>query len=231
MANMLANGADKQSLDVETAAFFQKRLYLNTIMRYFLDHPPKLKELKNISTDSSFLPLFSGTEGGALLSNWIQSPGNLTSEKCRELRDEFNYLFVGPNILPAPPWESVYLGKEALLFEETTLKVRECYKDFGLSYIHENREAEDHILIELEFLSFLISESLEKNEGAPYKDFLIGQIIFLEEHFLMWAPQFCKKLQEHCRTEWYQGIAVLLEEYIKLEKIALGMMKEAVKND
>ncbi|CEG26946.1 TorD/DmsD family molecular chaperone [Bacillus sp. B-jedd] len=231
MANTVPIDADEQSFDMETEAFLQKRLYLNTILRYLLDHPPELNEIKRIGTDSSFLPLLSCCEGGVLLSSWIEQPGSLTAEKAGELKDEFTYLFVGPNVLPAPPWESVYLGKEALLFEETTLKVRECYKDFGLSFIHENREAEDHILIEMEFLGYLITESIEKNEPARNKELLIGQINFLEEHFLKWAPKFCEKLLEHCKTEWYQGIALLLEEYINLEIIALGMMKEAVKND
>jgi len=223
--------ANEQLFDTETAAFLQKRLYLNTILRYLLDQPPDLDEMKKIKNDSSFSPLFSGCEGGVLLSSWIEQQGNLTTEKVQELKDEFTYLFVGPNTLPAPPWESVYLGKEALLFEETTLKVRECYKNFGLSFIHENREAEDHILIELEFLGYLITDSMENNEAARQKELLIGQITFLEEHFLKWAPQFCEKLAEHCKTKWYQGFALLLEEYINLETIVLGMMKEAVKND
>lgn len=45
----------------------------------------------------------------------------------------YTKLFIGPAKLPAPPWESVYATGEPLLFQESTLAVRDAYR---LSLIH-----------------------------------------------------------------------------------------------
>ena len=66
---------------------------------------------------------------------------------------------------PAPLWESVYLGKEHLLFEEVTLAVRECYHHYGLSFIREGNEPDDHIVIELEFLTLPYQKNTRKRRS------------------------------------------------------------------
>ena len=40
-------------------------------------------------------------------------------------------MFIGSGNLGAPPWESTYVGKEGLLFQESTLKVRHEYAESG----------------------------------------------------------------------------------------------------
>ena len=43
----------------------------------------------------------------------------------------FNKLFMVPGGSYAYPWESPYLGKDATLFKESTLDVRERYAKYG----------------------------------------------------------------------------------------------------
>ena len=57
-----------------------------------------------------------------------------------QLRSVYTKLFIGPAKLPAPPWESVYATGEPLLFQESTLAVREAYRRAGYAaagYPHE----------------------------------------------------------------------------------------------
>lgn len=41
------------------------------------------------------------------------------------LDDAYQRLFIGPYALPAPPWGSVWLDKENVIFGESTLQLRE----------------------------------------------------------------------------------------------------------
>ena len=48
-----------------------------------------------------------------------------------DLQHEYMRLFIGPEKLIAPPWESVYRSKSGLLFQENTLTVRDIYRRNG----------------------------------------------------------------------------------------------------
>lgn len=146
-------------------------------------------------------------------------------------QEEYNRLFVGPNVLPAPLWESVYLGKEHILFEEQTLQVRECYRKHGLSYIREKNEPDDHIVSELEFLSYLIQKTLETNKLEKARYLLNEQISFLDDHLLKWCPQFCAMLSDSSKIALYKGAAQLLDEHITLERELALYLKEALENE
>ncbi|MCB8816455.1 molecular chaperone TorD family protein [Desulfosporosinus shakirovi] len=72
---------------------------------------------------------------------------------------EYTRLFIGPTKLPVPPWESVYVSKERLLFQESSLKVRQrqCYLNYNFLPAKYRSEADDHIALELDFMYNLSS--------------------------------------------------------------------------
>lgn len=53
-------------------------------------------------------------------------------------------LFIGPWALPAPPWGSVWLDKESVLFGDSTLALREWMRTSGIALDLERNEPEDH---------------------------------------------------------------------------------------
>lgn len=53
-------------------------------------------------------------------------------------------LFIGPWALPAPPWGSVWLDKESVLFGDSTLALREWMRASGIALALERNEPEDH---------------------------------------------------------------------------------------
>ena len=149
----------------------------------------------------------------------------------QEAKDEFNRLFVGPNSLPAPLWESVYLGKEHGLFEEQTLQVRKCYREYGLVFVRENNSPEDHIVVELEFVSYLIQQTLESNDEKYTRRLIKDQITFFTDHMAKWCLQFCDMLSKASAMPLYDGTARLLREYIELETESVIMLKEAIESE
>lgn len=107
------------------------------------------------------------------------------------LKNEFTRLFLGPAKLPVSPWESVYRAKNRLVFTEETLAVREAYRAAGLLSRTYRSEPDDHIAIELSFLSLLANETARCYEEGDLietarllnlqREFLRGHAIFLTE--------------------------------------------------
>ncbi len=83
------------------------------------------------------------------------------AESMREMHDDHRRLFLGPERVLACPYESVYLNEEHLTFGSQTLAVREWYSRYGLRAPAEGREPDDHIGLELVFVSHLCVLALD----------------------------------------------------------------------
>lgn len=126
------------------------------------------------------------------------------SAYAAELDGDYHKLFIGPGPLLAPPWESVYRSKERLVFGEQTLAVRECYQSFGLASKQQNKEPDDHIALELEFMAWLCNQS----ETAAQQQ-------FLNNHILKWVPLFCSDVAKGADTSFYRIVAELTGAWVE----------------
>lgn len=132
-------------------------------------------------------------------------------------KNDYNRLFVGPYKLLAPPWESVYCSKERLVFQESTLRVRDYYLKMNLVHPELFVSPDDHISLELEFMSFLCNkcaEFLEKKDLKEAEKYMEVQRQFLEEHLLAWVFDFTKDVEENAQTSLYKGVAKFLRELV-----------------
>lgn len=131
----------------------------------------------------------------------------------KALHDDYVTLFVGPQHVAAPPWESVYLSRDHLLFDVQTLQVRSAYALFGLQISQLDREPDDHIGFELLFLSHLAAEAaqaLEHRNAAEAARCLSAARTFLDTHPQQWANLFVERLERHAQTGYYRGLGQLL---------------------
>lgn len=133
-------------------------------------------------------------------------------ESLDDLRRDHQRLLLGPGHVLASPYESVYLSEEHLIFEEQTLSVRRCYARFGLQSPMLNREPDDHIGLELDFLGQLCQLALDGLD-AGHDDVVhvvegaIGD--FLREHLLLWVHGFLDRLETGAVTRFHRGLALL----------------------
>lgn len=130
-----------------------------------------------------------------------------------ELSSEYVRLFIGPNKLPAPPWASVYLGKEGIMFDEGTLEVRNIYRSFGYLPEAYPKVADDHLAIELAFVSALYGKALDgEQEGDEVKRdrYRAGIRDFLTDHMAAWLEPFERQLAESKHTDGFYHTAVKL---------------------
>ena len=138
--------------------------------------------------------------------NWMQEWEIPTSEKLtalikqglkQDLTEQYQNLFIGPNELQAPPWGSVYLDPECVIFGHSLLALRDFLKRHQIAFQSQQDEPEDHIGLMLMLAAYLA-------ENRPN---LLAE--FLSQHLLTWAPHFLSQLANVENHPFYQGLAPL----------------------
>lgn len=94
-------------------------------------------------------PLVATLRDGSWRSQWPYAvTDGLAALFAREddepLPEAWQRLFIGPWALPAPPWGSVWLDKESVLFGDSTLALREWMRATGIALSEQRSEPEDH---------------------------------------------------------------------------------------
>ncbi len=130
---------------------------------------------------------------------------------------DYAKLFVGPDMLIAPPYGSVYLDKERKVMGDSTIKTIKFYRDAGLIMSDTFKELPDHIAVELEFMYYLVfkeSEALEKSDIDTANKFIKMQQEFLNSFLGLWINNFCEKIKNGTENEFYQALADCVEDFI-----------------
>jgi TorA maturation chaperone TorD len=136
------------------------------------------------------------------------------------LEAEYTRLFIGPERLPSPPWESVHVSNEQLLFQKNTLEVREAYAEFSMIPEGYPHVADDHISIELDFMRELAERTIAAREsvsGSEAENLLDGQKAFLDKHLLKWAGQFAGTLRRNA-VGFYPCAAELANAFLVYDR-------------
>lgn len=113
------------------------------------------------------------------------------------LDEAFQRLFIGPYALPSPPWGSVWLDKENVIFGDSTLQLREWMQHNQIDICLTQNEPEDHFGLMLMMVAWIA-------ENNPSK---LNEL--LAEHLLPWAFNYLNKLQAHANFPFYVGLAEL----------------------
>lgn len=115
----------------------------------------------------------------------------------KDLTEQYQNLFIGPNELVAPPWGSVYLDPECVIFGNSLLALRDFLNCHQIAFQAQQDEPEDHIGLMLMLSAYLA-------ETRPHL-----LVEFLNQHLLTWAPHFLTKLANVENHPFYQGLAQL----------------------
>ncbi|MEQ6375633.1 molecular chaperone TorD family protein [Bacillaceae bacterium S4-13-56] len=163
------------------------------------------------------------TRGIDELLKWSEASKNYSVEETvTELRSDYAKLFIGPATVEAPPWESVYRSKRKNVFGLQTYAVRDFFHRFGLELTRKNQEPDDHIGLELLFMSYLID--CISNQKFEEQELIKAQSQFLEEHILTWISDFSNDVQKNANTPFYKGLALLCEGFVTMDKQNLQVL-------
>ncbi len=182
--------------------------------------PPERDALQALLDADTFaeVPFAEGrpeiAEGLEHLRAWAtECGGQITDHVIESLGWDHLRLFVGVGAVLAPPFESVYFNEQRLVFQAQTFQVREWYGRFGLELRKGRSEPDDHIGLELEFLSQLALHGVaatERQDEQALQSSLISQRAFLVEHPLAWAAHWCDLVELHAESDFYQGVVRLI---------------------
>jgi len=111
-----------------------------------------------------------------------------------------------------PPYESVHRGSEGLLFDTQTIEVRAAYREFGLRAPRLNREPDDHLGLEFDFVGQLLLAALDAMDAGDADGAaraLAGVRRFWREHLQPWAPDVLRRIAAAAGTQFMAGVALL----------------------
>lgn len=108
--------------------------------------------------------------------------------------------------IKASPEESVWIDEENLTHQESMFQVREWYAQYGMSASDWRIRPDDHLALELEFISLMLSEEVDHQR-------LREVARFMDEHLLRWLMSFAERVAARCDTSYFAGIAMLTGGY------------------
>lgn len=193
----------------------------------FLQHEVNRRDSYKLVSSYYYLPeentieTLAGLEEalGRLCVEAAEHVANMREETDIEhLTLDYSRLFVGPFELLAPPYGSVYLESERRVMGDSTMDVKNRYRDIGLDLSQTLKEAPDHIAIELEFMYYLIFKEIEAIEKAEFEsamDYLRMQKAFLKDHLGAWVPEFADEVEKNASTDFYKGLARATKVFVQ----------------
>lgn len=121
------------------------------------------------------------------------------------LSNEYERLFVGPGLVPCPPYEAVWRAdrpkhEEGCVTGVSSQEVKRLYGEMGLQI--KGPELPDHIAIEWEALAYAWQNNAE---GAISRQ-------LATEHLAIWMPPFCASVAVNTTLPFYQLLAEVTAE-------------------
>lgn len=114
--------------------------------------------------------------------------------------------FYGPGFLNAPPWGSVYLDPERVVFGVSLIELRAFLNDLGLQLTTDMNEPEDHFGLLLLLVAQLAAQQQDSKKEAN------SLIQLLTLHLLPWSERYLNCLSESAEHPFIKQLA----EYTQL---------------
>lgn len=205
------------------------RIFYYDVLRRLFRQEPDLELLSQLSSvmdgelpfEEEYDKLLEGKEG---IKTSLEN-----GEPLERIHWDYTRMFIGPYRLPAPIWESAYTNKDGLLFQNETREVRLHYLKYAFLPVQYQKEADDHLGLELDFmyqLSCMTRDKYAEGDTLALMELLTDQETFLREHLRNWLPAFIGLVEESAETSFYKGVVALLEGVTQFDREALQELKD-----
>ncbi|HFZ8993552.1 TPA: Tat proofreading chaperone DmsD [Citrobacter freundii] len=121
-----------------------------------------------------------------------------TAESEETLSQAWQRLFIGPWALPSPPWGSVWLDRESVLFGDSTLALRQWMRENDIEFAMQQNEPEDHFGALL-----LLAAWLAENGRHQTCEELLAW------HLLPWSARFLEEFIAGAEHPFYRALGEL----------------------
>ena len=126
-----------------------------------------------------------------------------------------------------PPYETEYCGLKDIAFRSQQMAdVAGFYNAFGLRISPQANERVDHVSLETEFMSVLITRQLHAVQGnLPLEAEHVcreAQRMFFKDHLAWWLPAFGRRLTKS-GSGFYMMLGQLICAFVPAERAILGL--------
>jgi len=126
------------------------------------------------------------------------------------LREDYIRLYTRQELPLAPAYESLYILNNHYNSDQQTTSVTEFYNSYGWVSKFKGKIKDDHLGIELLFLTILIEKYLVLDDDACSGEMRNEIRRFIDLHIVTWIPRWNDKMQEYSHTLCYKGIGTLI---------------------
>lgn len=157
------------------------------------------------------LPLSSRNPGFIKAASQLRESAGDTASSYEIMKKDFLNLFGGKGVPLAAPYESVYQYPEGMINGKNTSGVSDFYKSYGWESKFSDQIPDDHLGIELLFLTLMIEKYLELDDKACCREMKLEIARFLNQHILSWVPRWNEDVQKNALSLNYKGIGTLIQ--------------------
>lgn len=129
---------------------------------------------------------------------------------CQYLREDYIRLFAMKNYPIALPYQSLYMNNKEAATNFKLNGVTEFYDSYGWVHEFKNKIKDDHLGIELLFLTVLIDKYLDLDDEACKTEMKKEIRRFINHHILSWVGTWNEVIQQHSNTLSFKGIGTLI---------------------
>jgi len=153
-------------------------------------------------------PLVAAFRDGEWAAQWPYRVENVdalsaafAADTDESLAQAWQRLFIGPDALPSPPWGSVWLDRENVLFGDSTLALRQWMRDNQIAFDVQQNEPEDHFGTLLMLAAWLV-----ENDRQEACDQLLAW------HLLPWANRFISEFIQLADHPFFIALGQLAQQ-------------------
>jgi TorA maturation chaperone TorD len=126
------------------------------------------------------------------------------------LREDYLRLFTEDNQTLAPVYESFYIKKGLINSGQYSSDVTEFYNSYGWVSKFKGKIKDDHLGIEILFLTRLIDKYIVLDDEACRVEMRKEIQRFIELHILSWIEEWNGKIQIHSKTIPFKAVGTLI---------------------
>lgn len=156
------------------------------------------------------LPVFSSNPNFIKAASQLRDSFVDRKTFARNLHEDYLRLFKDPLPSLAPAYESFYVREVIDTGGYRSSDVTEFYNSYGWISKFKGKINDDHIGIELLFLTLLIDKFLTLDDEACQSEMKNEIRRFINYHILSWVPQWNRRIQTHANTLSFKGIGNLI---------------------
>lgn len=169
-------------------------------------------------------------EGYQLLKSYL---AHVTTNTLTDLAVDYARIFLGAGATGnrTYPYESVYTSPHRLVMQDARDQVVKLYGEEGLAPEEEFIEPEDHVALELEFMSYLCrktTDALKDANSSGALGYLKKQQDFIQLHLMPWVPTFCNDVRRLAREDLYRAVAMITAGYLRMEQDLIGELMDEI---